>query len=316
MLENNIDVSIIFVNYKTAKLVEDVIESIALKSSGFSYEIIIVDNSNDEEEWEKISKLENSYIKIIDAKSNLGFGKANNLGSTIAKGKYLFFLNTDTLLLNNAIYELKIFLDVHSDVGIVGSNLFTADNKPNHSYILKVKDLKNEHMNLSFFQGVISKLKRKRDDFNYTDKPLEIYGYVCGAALMIRKDAFEYLNGFDKDIFMYAEEALLCYQLIQKLNLKIFNIPSSKIIHFEGGSQNDFPSKKKIEMRINGNYIYFLKAFGEKKAMRFLKINYIASSKMKFFYSVFYNKEKKNYYGNLKNQYKNKLLNIKKCKSV
>ncbi len=311
MSNNDIDVSIIFVNFKTAKMTKAAIESVISKSCGFSFEIIIVDNSESKEEWDEIERLENDFTKIIDAKSNLGFGKANNLGSSIAKGKYLFFLNTDTLLINNAIYELKTFLDFHSDVGIVGSNLYTIDYKPNHSYVLEVKDLKNEKKNYSFFRLIKNKFKKRRNDFNYTDKPIQINGYVCGAALMIRKNAFNELDGFDKDIFMYAEEALLCYQLIKKLGLKIFNIPSSKIIHFEGGSQNNCPSQQKIKMLIDGNFIYFLKAFGEKDALDFLKINCKISSKMKILYILLLNKEKKNYYINLKNECRKKLLNVK-----
>lgn len=229
------DVSIIFVNYKTSSLVHDAIHSVKEHSSDFSYEIIVVDNSESEEEFNKLNDLESDDVHLIDAKSNLGFGKANNLGSKIAQGNYLFFLNTDTLLMNNAIYELKKFLDEHDDVGIVGSNLYTKDGKPNSSYYLLEKNIKNENKVSEFHTKIKKILSRKRPDFNYSEKPLKINGYVVGAALMIRKSLFDTLGGFDKDIFMYAEESLLCYRSIHEKEFKIYNVPSSKIVHFEGG---------------------------------------------------------------------------------
>lgn len=269
-----LDVSIIFVNYKNTKLTIDAIKSVKGKSAGFSYEIIVVDNSNDgsfaalETELHSID----SSIKAIDANDNLGFGRANNLGSKYVQSKYLYFLNTDTFLINNAIFELFDFLEKNNNVGIVGSNLFTKDELPNHSFMKDEKNLKNEKKYGSFFCLLKHKLSRKRIDFNYTNNPLKINGYVCGASLMIRKEDFEILGGFDKGIFMYAEEALLCYRLIHELGKEIYNIPSSKIIHLEGGGVEK-NSLAHMKMFIDGNTVYYKKLFGDKIVRQYLKYN-------------------------------------------
>lgn len=265
------DVSIIFVNYKTSGLVHDAIRSVKEHSSDFSYEIIVVDNSESEEEYNKLKDLESADVHLIDAKSNLGFGKANNLGATIAKGNYLFFLNTDTLLMNNAIDELKRFLDCHEDVGIVGSNLYTKDEIPNHSFCPWEKNVHNENKMSGFFTLLKKYTTGRRPDYNYTNQPKRIDGYICGAALMIRKSLFDNLGGFDKEIFMYAEESLLCYRAIHEKGFRIYNVPSSKIIHFEGGSFDNSVSYRKIRMIIDGNYIYYKKAFGDKISKKYLK---------------------------------------------
>ena len=85
----NCDVSIIYVNYKNTNLVIDSIESVKAKSFDFTYEIIIVDNSEDENIINELKQRLDDNVLIIDSKQNLGFGKANNLGSKYAKGKYL-----------------------------------------------------------------------------------------------------------------------------------------------------------------------------------------------------------------------------------
>ena len=288
---NNIDVSIIFVNYKTAYLVKDVIASIKEKSQGFSYELIVVDNSQDETEYQKL--LENKEATIIDAKGNLGFGKANNLGAKAAKGKYLYFLNTDTLLMNNAIYELKKFLDEHNDVSIVGSNLYSKEGKPNHSFVPFEKNIRNEKKLNSIRVMLKKRVLHRRIDFNFISSPLEIKGYVCGASLMMRKEDFDKLGGFDKDIFMYAEESLLCYRTINELNKKIYNVPSSQIIHFEGGSFKKKVSYNHVKTMMDGNVIYYQKAFGNNAAIQYLKDMVKSSNRKKRLATILRNKEKK-----------------------
>lgn len=302
------EVSIIFVNYKTHDLLFNAIQSVINKSYGFTYEIIIVDNSCDDKEYELIkNKYINTNIKVINSKENLGFGKANNLGSKFANGKYLYFLNTDTLLINNAIFELKEYLDNNPNTAVVGSNLFNRNNKPNSSYRYLEKNLKNEIKNNSLFNKIKLKIFKRRIDFNYSNKPLKIYGYVSGASLMIRKNIFDSLNGFDKDIFMYAEESLLCYKVINDLKYNIYNIPCSKIIHFEGESMKN--SSIYYNMFLDGNYIYYKKLFGEKEAVKFIKREYkIAYKKSKFYKLI--NKRKYNELYNYSKICKNKLDSI------
>lgn len=268
------DVSIVFVNYHACALCVDAIRSVHEKSSHFSFETIVVDNSNDEKEFTSLQKQLAPYgTKVIDAKGNVGFGSANNIGAKQAEGEYLFFLNNDTLLVNNAIYELLSFLKSHPDVGIVGSNLYGKDNNPTHSFIPVEKNIKFEKK-FESIRGHIKYVSRgKRFDFNHSDQPLEVFGYCCGAAFMISKEDFFKLDGFDQDIFMYGEESLLEYRLIHELHKKIYNVPSSKIIHFEGGSYESFSLARIKEVAL-GTSAYYRKAFGEQDAIKYLKFHY------------------------------------------
>ena len=264
-----IDVSIILVNYKTSFLVKNVISSIKEESYNFSYEIIIVDNSQDNEEYQKL--LENKDAIIINSGENLGFGKANNLGAKSANGKYLYFLNTDTLLMNNSIYELKKFLDDNNNVSIVGSNLYKKDGTPNHSFISHEINYNNIKKS-NFIFPLIKKFFNLREDFNNSDSPLKIFGYVSGASLMIKKNDFDLLEGFDKNIFMYSEEVLLCYRVIHELGKCIYNIPSSRVMHFEGASFENSINYSRYKVSVDGESIYYLKAFGKEETLKILKL--------------------------------------------
>lgn len=157
------------------------------------------------------------------------------------------------MLINNAIFELKNYLDNNPNTAVVGSNLFSRNNKHISSYRYLEKNLKNEIKNNSLFNRIKVKIFKRKIDFNYSNKPLKIYGYVSGASFMIRKNIFDLIGGFDKDIFMYVEESLLCYKVINDLKYNIYNIPSSKIIHFEGKSMKN--SFIYYNMFLDGNYI-------------------------------------------------------------
>ena len=105
------NVSIVIVNYNTLKLTKACIDSVIEKTSGLEYEIILVDNASSDGSSDVFKNDER--IIFIEASDNIGFGKANNLGVKHAKGDYLFFLNSDTLLLNNAVDELWKFCESH-----------------------------------------------------------------------------------------------------------------------------------------------------------------------------------------------------------
>ena len=266
-----VDVSVIFVNYFTCDLTCQAIASVRERSRGFTYEIIVVDNSCDGAEFARLTERLQGLATVIDAKGNLGFGRANNLAATKAKGKYLFFLNTDTLLLNNAIFELYAFLEQNPRAGVAGGNLYNAETVPNHSFEKDEKNLANERKQGSLLTAFSHHFIRRRD-FNYSDRPMKIDGYVCGADLLIRSDVFRTLHGFDDDIFMYAEEALLCRRVIFEAGYEIYSVPSAGIVHLEGKSFKGV-SERKIRAKADGNFIYYEKSFGHDAAMEYLDIH-------------------------------------------
>ena len=101
------DISIIIVNYNTLHVLRPCLDSIIEQTIGIDYEIIVVDNGSTDGSIEALSA--DSRITLISTGENLGFGRANNKGLEQAKGEYIFFLNSDTLLKNNAVKMLYDF---------------------------------------------------------------------------------------------------------------------------------------------------------------------------------------------------------------
>lgn len=244
------DVSIIIVNYNTKNLLLDCVKSILEKTIGINYEIIVVDNNS------KVSpknELYEIFPKIIYFQSeiNLGFGGANNLGVENANGEFLFFLNSDTKLINNAIWELFNFYKKNKNlnIGAMGGNLFDKFGNPNFSYSLVFPSL----INIILYRSRIYRFL-KIESFNKSDQ-YKIVSIIIGADLFIKKELFEKVGGFDPNFFMYVEEGDLQFHL-KKLNLKIVNVPSAKIIHLQGASSSSF---EKLKMEITSYKYYFQK---------------------------------------------------------
>lgn len=234
------DVSIIIVNYNTSKLINDCIDSIFDKVKDIEYEIVIVDN-NTENLKSMIVSSGDPRVKLLQLPENVGFGRANNEGAKIAQGRNLFLLNPDTLLLNNAVKILSDYLDANPDCGGCGGNLFDENLKPRHSYQIIMPGF-IDSLDLFSNRKITRLFYRGNNEFNNTDEPLRV-GYITGADLMIPKNVFVEVNGFDPSFFMYYEETDLCKR-ISNAGMRIVSVPQSKIIHLVGMSNPD--GKKKI----------------------------------------------------------------------
>lgn len=261
------DVSVIIVNYNTLELTKNTINSVIEKTEDINYEIILVDNASTDGSIEYFEEKYNDKIIFLKNEENLGFGRANNKGIEIAKGKYVFLLNSDTLLINNAIKILFEYMEKNINVGVCGGNLYDIELNPVHSFKKELITLINE---FDFFKNKIARIfLKKRLDFNYKNTPLEV-GYITGADMFIRKKILEQSENFDDDFFMYFEETELTYR-IKKLGYKVMSVPEAKIIHLEGKSS--VFKEKKIRIFLESKYKYFYKTQKEKE----IKWSYIIS---------------------------------------
>jgi len=293
IFDKPLDVSVIIVDYKTPSLCIDCINSFVSKSDGFSYEIIVIDNFSCDGVEKLLAENFGDKVKYINSGSNLGTAKACNLGCRVARGNYLFYLNTDTVFINNAV---KIMLDVFKNnpmVGVVGGNLFNSKKKPIHSYINKY-DLNYYKKQSSFLPYIWQKISSRifSYQFNHSNKN-KIVDYVCAAATLIRKDVYEKVGGFDEEIFIYGDEALFAFHC-KNLGYSSINCPKSKIIHFEGDSFNASKgfSKNRFDFMIKGNCVYFYRRNGVEGVYKFL--DYLKKSvKMKKNLCLFFHKKAK-----------------------
>ena len=128
------DVSIIIVNYNTKELTAACINSIFQYTEGVEFEVILVDNASTDSSKAVFSQ--DPRVRYIYSDRNLGFGRANNLGIREATGRYLFFLNSDTILLNNAVKYFFDFCEKNPEhkIGALGAVLKDRNLRNIHSY--------------------------------------------------------------------------------------------------------------------------------------------------------------------------------------
>lgn len=223
----DINVSIIIIDYNATDLLINAVKSIKTYTLGIKYEIIVVDNASPDHPFDKLLKALPKDVILIQSKQNLGFGGANNLAARHAHGKYLFLLNPDTLLQDNAIYKLWTFAEKHQNqkIGALGTILVDIKGNPVNSYGKFIKP----------FDVIKRSLKLKHDPKVNFIRERKSVDFITGADLFITAKLYKELNGFDEDFFMYCEETDLQFRMSLKGYARII-IPQGKIIHYEGGS--------------------------------------------------------------------------------
>lgn len=243
----------------------DSIQSLEEHCTTVPFEIIIVDNaSGDNEismlkEWVSRKALKN--VRLIFSDSNAGFATANNLAAKEALGRYLFFLNPDTLLLNDALSLFYDYLE-RSEPNFVacGGNLLRADQSPNDSYgnfpgILL--ELCNIGLGLSFLLNGYYR-KNIAISCKVPDKKIRPVPYIVGADSFIRARIFNLTGGFDENYFMYYEETDL-FLRFKKAGYQSHILPEARIIHLEGGAVGKRFNYSKFEMILRSKLYYYKK---------------------------------------------------------
>jgi GT2 family glycosyltransferase len=282
-------VSIIMVNYNTLELLRQCLLSIFEKTKDIDFEIIVVDNDSHDGSQQML-KNEFPNVILIESPNNLGFGKANNLGAKHAKGKYLFFLNTDTALINNAVKILADFLDYNPKAGICGGNLYSENRQPTLSYTMFLPSIIWE---LHLILNIEKLLYGKNLMFNYTNRPIKVGGIV-GADMMMRSDIFNQLKGFDTDFFMYCEESELTFRC-KKLGYESYNQPQAQIIHLEGKSFSNDVYRSKLYFE--GRKLYYQKTHGS-FYFRIANLALFAALRFRMFVHSFVKRESRQQYTN------------------
>jgi GT2 family glycosyltransferase len=217
-------VSIIIVNHNGKEFTAQCVRSLKKVRSPEPYEIIVVDNASEDGTAELLQK-ECADIVFLPQERNKGFGAANNIGAQKARGEYLFFVNNDIVFKKDALAPLKDFLDSHEHAGAVAPMLLNADGRYQVSHA-KYPSLTNE-------------FRTKIGTVIFSSKPKDLsprqVEWVSFAAVMIRKNTFEMIRGFDERYFMYFEDADICYRL-KNAGFPIYFYAAAECIHLGGKS--------------------------------------------------------------------------------
>ncbi len=268
------DVSIIIVSYNVRELLCACVESIIACVKSASYEIIVVDNcSNDS----TVEMLRSSYpdVLLVANKENRGFAKANNQGIELSKGRYLLLLNPDTLVAQDPVAPALEFMEKREKAGAISYRLLNADRSVQTTTHL-LPNLRTEFyhffgvkrlLKFTLLRPVIVLLARVLDA--QATSYIESYDSVVsakevqnipGALMFLRRKAMVEVGLFDEEFFLYSEDADLCKRIGEQ-GWKIFLLPSTPVIHYEGQSLRPAFGRISPE-RYSGEFYYFKKHYG------------------------------------------------------
>lgn len=239
-MDRNVDLSIIIVSYNARKLLYDCLHSIYDQTKKITFEVIVVDNNSNDESQEMV-KNTFKQVRLICNTENKGFAVANNQAIQYATGKYVLLLNSDTVILDDAITASFNFLEQNANVDILGCKQLNSDLSHQPS-CRSFPTLWNLFVESTF---LYIPFKRTRifgsyhmTHFNYTTPmPVDV---VMGAFMMIRKKVIDTIGLFDEEYFMYAEETDFCFRA-KNHGFKTYYYPGASIIHYGGGSTHNMP---------------------------------------------------------------------------
>lgn len=251
-----INVSIIIVNYNTLHVLRPCLDSIVSQTKDISYEIIVVDNGSTDGSLEVLS--DDKRVIFVPTGENLGFGKANNKGLEFAHGQYIFFLNSDTLLKNNAVKMLYDFAEQYpGKLGALGCILVDRQGNRIHSYGSFPKISDDFHKLL--WNPILKELHLYKQPITHYPEDWMKVDYVTGADLFVHHKVLETCGSFHPAFFMYFEESEMEHRFCQHGYDNII-VNGPHIIHLEGEGGKDGKTSKFIRdtfRQQKSEYIYF-----------------------------------------------------------
>jgi O-antigen biosynthesis protein len=231
-----VELSVIIINYNVKHFLEQCLYAVHKAIAGMQAEVIVIDNNSSDGSVDYLQPVFTS-VRFISNKENIGFGRACNQGSRQAAGKYILFLNPDTIIPENSLRDCISFLETHAEAGALGVKMLDGNGK----FLKESKRAFPSPVTSLFKLAGLSRLFPRSKIFakyylghldEQVNQEIEV---LSGAFMMVKKNVLEITGGFDESFFMYGEDIDLSYR-IKKAGFKNYYYASSPIIHFKGES--------------------------------------------------------------------------------
>ena len=285
----NPDISIIIVSYNVKTFLQHCIHSVQKASLGLNTELFVVDNNSIDGTGDMVQR-EFPNVNFIGNKLNLGFGKANNQALQRSRGKYVLFLNPDTLIDENTLRVFLEFMDSNKKVGIAGPKILNSDGT---LQLACRRSFPSPSIALPKLLGLSSLFPKSKlfgkYNLTYLD-PNKSYAVdaVSGSFMFCRGELIRELKGFDEDFFMYGEDLDLCRRVQLKDSL-VYYLADTTIIHHKGESSKSAPFDSLLAF-YKAMDIFFRKHFSSLYSFittLFFRLGILAHLTLNFFGKVF-----------------------------
>jgi GT2 family glycosyltransferase len=233
-------ISIVIVNYNGKKFLQNCILSV-LKTNYSHFEVILVDNASIDASLDSIRDIirANSKLKVVESEKNLGFGGGNNVGYSYSSGKYIVFLNNDTVVNPDWLTPLVNVLKNDQTIGLAQSIVLTIDGKKVQTGGWLYSDY------LVLLHSIV-----KDESGDVTLKSVFEVPVASGTAMIIKRELISEIGLFDSSIFFY-DDTLLSFK-VWLANKRVVTVSNSRIRHIGGGSawNSEFASYNFLRAKI------------------------------------------------------------------
>ena len=225
--------SVIILNYNVRYFLEQCVLSVHHATQHLDAEIIVVDNNSTDDSCEMVKRRFPNVV-LIENKENSGFPKGNNIGVAQAKGDYLCILNPDTVVAEDTFTKVLAFAENKKDLGIVGCKLIdgTGNFLPESKRGIPTPSVAfTKVTGLYKISNIFNKYYAAHLNENQTGK----VDILVGAFMVIKKETYLEVGGFDENCFMYSDDIDLSYMVL-KTGKSNFYFHETSVIHYKGES--------------------------------------------------------------------------------
>jgi len=234
----------------------DCLKSIYNQSHQVECEIIVVDNASSDGSTDMV-RSEFSEVNLIENKTNRGFAAANNQGIAVARGRYILLLNSDTVIMDNAIEKAVAFAEDHPDAAVFGCRVLNPDRTLQRTCFMFPSVL-NMVLSTSYLYKLFPQSQFfGREQMTWWDRnDVRQVDVATGCFMLVRREAIEKVGLMDERFFVYGEETDWCYRF-KKAGWRILFTPDAQIIHL--GGQSSKQAAPAMTLQLRGSVLQFMR---------------------------------------------------------
>jgi len=237
--EKDPDVSVVLVCWNNKDYLEPCLISLYENELNFSFDVVVVDNGSTDGSQEMLAE-KFPQVKIIQNDRNVGLSTASNQGIEATTGRYILLLNNDTIVNQESLENLVVYLDEHPGAGAAGGKLLNPDGTLQAGY----GTFPNLSQEFLIATGLGRMIWSNYPDHN-TSKDFLSVDWLSSACLILRRSALDKVGMLDEEFFIYGDEVDLQYRL--KLSgWQVYYLPQVSTIHFGGRSMNRWSRRKMV----------------------------------------------------------------------